>query len=140
MTQPKQGLAGLLARVEKAEGSDRELDARFWCLGEGVKFSHLSSQREAIIFFRPGQNGSCREDGRTPYTTSLDAALALCERVLPGWLREVSEQSSLRWMAEVMEGGDAEISAISAAKTPALALLAAMLRALIAQSSILEEG
>lgn len=129
-------LKALVERVEAATGPDRELDAQLWCLGEGVKFSHLSSQSEAIIFFRLGKNGTCREDGWPRYTASLDSSLALCERVLPGWKWSIQHND-----AEVEDGPcfyarvGARRNGAWPGKTPALALLAAMLKALVAQAA-----
>lgn len=152
MTEPsvsKQGLAGLLARVEKAEGPDREID----CLIYEWQNPKLTPDMRGMYYGEPsGEYFTLEGSWRAiTYTASLDAALALCERVLPGWVVMNLcewEDDKLRaqgpWMGQLKERGVLSERPNPAtcmhAATPALALLAAMLRALIAQSSILEEG
>lgn len=67
------------------------------------------------------------------WTTSLDAALALAERVLPGWRRTVEELSCGQWMSVVTgKKPEPHLSLplhVARAATPALALCAAILRA-----------
>ena len=69
---------------------------------------------------------------RLPVTASLDAALALVERVLPGWDFTV-KRFGMRANVEVFENNGKGYEYASG-KTPALALLAALLKALIAQA------
>lgn len=63
-------------------------------------------------------------------TTSLDAAVALCERVLPGWDWQIERLVSFDGPYALVELGDRP--QVEAA-TPALALVAATLRALAAR-------
>jgi hypothetical protein len=65
MTNPPDEWAGLIERLEAAEAGSRELDRAVW---------------SALEFDHDGEPTKC-----PAYTTSLDAALALAERVLPGW-------------------------------------------------------
>ena len=107
MTSTREQLTDLLARVEGATGADREIDV--------------------ALFRAAGPTVLIQED----YTASLDAALALLGRVLPGWVWEVSSgRSGLPW---AVLSGDGR-SAGGEAKTPALSILSAMLRALIAEN------
>lgn len=74
--------ADLIARLEK-EGGSRELDAEiFRALGY-----HIVSTDRCYPLGVRGYNRFSQEDPqpKTNITTSLDAAIALCERVLPGW-------------------------------------------------------
>lgn len=143
MTTPHQhntALEVLLARVEKAEGADRELDALLWCMEENVTFSHLVGHGETIIYFEPPRAGSRRCPGWPGYTASLDAALSLCERVLPGWIvASIGQQDDRSWWVELWKGALTSYSLVADSdsrirfKTPALALIAALLKSLIAQ-------
>jgi len=68
-------LRALLARVEAANGSDRELDlAIAGALVPDViclRYNEVKDKNEAFTHWE--------------YTASIDAAVALIERVLPGW-------------------------------------------------------
>lgn len=134
----------LLTRLREATGGDRELDARLWCaLDEGnAIFSHLVGGGEVAIYFLPDKPGSRRCPGWPPYTSSVDAALALIARVLPGWLWSVSGPDLLNgrdccWavVADKEDNGAEEPWAVdravfeSEAPTPALALVIALVEA-----------
>ena len=67
---------------------------------------------------------------KTPWTASLDAAIALVKRVLPGATYEVTT-TGMRPGASILAG--AGIGAGAYAPTPPLALLTAMFRALVAK-------
>ncbi|MDP9590634.1 UNVERIFIED_ORG: hypothetical protein J2W19_003198 [Shinella zoogloeoides] len=114
-------LSSLIARLEKAEGPDRELDARIcwalclepWAGTEEILLSHFSA-------------GS-RIDRETPaFTSSIDAAVSLAERVLPGHQVNVTRFTSTMARASI---GNRWLAAENH-KTPALALVLATLRAL----------
>lgn len=119
-------LQPLLARVEAASGPDRELDKALWYK----------------LIFDPAldkKNDSYLKLIGSPqplFTASLDAALALAERVLPGagWLCGVKSNGG--FMAELFLtryiSGVSPRLAYATAKTPALALVIATLRAMIA--------
>jgi hypothetical protein len=75
---------------------------------------------------------------RAPYyTASLDAAIALVERQLPGWRFKVGQRMKMRFVASywaVIIPQEGRIPFFhGASETPALALLSALLRALIAK-------
>lgn len=141
-------LVDLLARVEAAEGPDRELDALIMCelvAGRGAYVEQSKINMAWCIYYAPNRiwsmssrEGTWREGG-WPLTASLDAALALCERVLPGHRIELSrvehgEVGDWVWVGKI-ERADFSACWWAKLKTPALALLAAMLRALIAQAA-----
>lgn len=111
-------LAALLVRVEAAEGADREIDK--------------------AINLAIGRDNRFHQDAG--YTRSLDSALALCGRILPGRYWRAAELtpgevSGMRppgnqefWATVGPAGAQEQAFGF----TPALALIAAMLRALLA--------
>jgi hypothetical protein len=93
----------LIERCEAAQGPDRELDARLFCeliedriWREEVYTIYAQSRAALRDVYRigtidPGEHSrnfsvtSSFEDARIPqYTASIDAALALAERLIPG--------------------------------------------------------
>lgn len=133
-------LSALIARLEAAEAGSRELDALVWkALNPRGEIAIKGAGRPGLVNWRcriPGATiaNSWTNPGR--YTTSLDAALALAERVLPGWYfgvqqnRYVSPDMPDNWSAylsapRALDQGDIE----GEAPTPALALCIAILRA-----------
>ncbi len=69
------------------------------------------------------------------YTTSLDAALALAGRVLPGWtVAQIGQDDARGWFVELREGYQTSFSRVAMSPwprqpTPALALCLAILSA-----------
>lgn len=138
-TVARADLDRLLADVEGARGPDRLLDARVGSLLLPHGARHCLPNEMC-----PGQVLQHFPRGRmnvwtTPsYTASLDAALALVERVLPGWRRCLEEvEPGARWWAGVKPPDDTTSGyrgdRFAYAPTPALALCAALLRALQTQ-------
>ncbi|CAH1657459.1 hypothetical protein CHELA1G11_13048 [Hyphomicrobiales bacterium] len=135
----------VLADLEKASGADRELDARIDAVLRAGKASMRDSSPWAWLNFptwrhhdqAAGMCGVVHDDGSfgmvwdsEPFTSSLDATIALVERVLPG------HQINLHWYivhAEASIGSASHPLAQAVAPTPPLALLTALFRALIAQ-------
>lgn len=137
-------LADLIARVEGASGPDRELDVALAdALHPNVTLMPLSSNPEEWVV-KIGDKwvpttryprGYMTTGDRyvQAYTSSLDAALGLVERVLPGWrwmVRRVYPEHDGRTQhvayVESVDYGDYHAAT---APTPALALILAMLRA-----------
>ena len=110
-----------LAERERASGASKKTDLAIYraVFGEAYRFSGL-------------------DDDGPGYTSSLDTTIALVERVLPGWAREVSFWDGLAraslWECD-REGwhGSKSIKETATSKTEPLALLTALFRALIAQ-------
>jgi len=126
-------LAELLERVKAATGPDREIDRD---LTEAL-YSDISTRERRVLandqfaWMHP-EYGLVRCE---PYTASVDAALALVERVLPRWEFNLSvehpgDDGAAIWRAEI---GDPLMGFDAEAPTPALALLAAALEALAYQ-------
>lgn len=117
--------AELIARLEAAEVGSRELDAYVECASHGWNLVgwnagwYLAEVGGAVQQMSPP----------LPCTTSLDAALALAERVLPG-CRCIAERDhdGTGW-ACVRASEDSE-RFMTDAHTPALALCISILRAL----------
>jgi len=112
-------LSDLLARVEAATGPDRELDDAIVELMFGKSMLVITEDA-----------GTVWRNHKAPfYTASIDAALALAERVLPD--HEIE-------MFQLFHGNGwgvnfrAKHIDTAYAPTPALALIAAILKALIA--------
>ncbi len=139
-TSAASGVADLLARVEAATGPDRELDrlivlATIIPEGPGVVREPWGDGSYTIY-----DNG--RKMGRVTadeYTKSLDAALALVERVRPGWTWQLWWDA--RRMAVLIAPGHKSPPYFKAtAATPPLALIAALLSATLdaGQASLAE--
>lgn len=157
------GIAGLVQRLEAAEVGSRELDAQVWCIENGSTFKKMLP----VPGF-PGRHFSFRTSvgdigfhGRDQapvhhYTTSLDAALALAERVLPGmcvenlgemrdsgrmtghWLCQLGPRGPRRRLTEITVEAlraVADANPLVSAPTPALALCIAILRAVQSAST-----
>lgn len=131
------GLGALLERV-KAERGDRSIDAAVYNALYAGDFRplafHSFDQKFLAVNSRYHDGWLIGKDTSDIYaenlprfSSSLDAAVALCEKILPGWEWYVngSGHAGVRETVYDMNfPGDA--------KTPALALLAALLRAMIA--------
>lgn len=138
----------LLARLEAAEAGSRELDARlFWHfdrnaatrafnnaatgrpreLPDEFDLLPLGLGRMGVVFAAPA------------YTASIDAAKALIERVLPGWVWQINldrdetrvEGAPIWWphYENAVENGGVTTDA----PTPALAMCIALIRAVEAR-------
>lgn len=81
----------LIERLELLDGPSPEIDARIWCYLNGKRYSdfYVSDRGEIQALFRdrPRTREQASRLGRDvqAYTASMDAAIALVERVLPGW-------------------------------------------------------
>lgn len=132
-------LTELLDRVRDAAGPDRELDADVFDIwGDGHLIWDLG---EPLYLKRPA--GAVRQTRYDVprYTASIDAALALTERVLPGWHVTMAtfhtdyggpyaDAASTGYINNI-DGHDDEFAESAGATIP-LAILAAALTALIA--------
>jgi hypothetical protein len=138
---PSPDIVGLLERVEAATGPDRELDYELalyekapdwrkrkpWKQTNGWAKPDVASTSWAVLFYDGGGNALPVPQ----YTASLDAALALCERVLPGWVVQLETWRDPAATARLAEWNIGEAEHEGHARTLPLALLAALLRALL---------
>ncbi|NTG01837.1 hypothetical protein G6L30_17100 [Agrobacterium rhizogenes] len=144
-------LEELIAALEKATGPDRWCDANIYAMAHGQTIqifggNIVSNGHSVIGWLDPGKvNVNFTPSGIGEliprYTASIDAAVALVERVLPGWrIENLSEWDAeiLRdqgpWMCDLvqrrLEFFDRKSAKCSHAPTAALALCIATLRAL----------
>lgn len=148
----------LIEKLEAAEGPSRELDAEVAVALAGWEWHGGGEPREFQRFAghwkKPGEEGygtlegqlcKCAESGNSeppPYTSSLDAAVALVERLLPGAWRETSGPRAYLnipkavpnyWRATVQPWGPKNANTAGWGATEPLAILAALLKALEAR-------
>jgi len=131
-------LSALIARLEAAEVGSRELDAHVEVVARAFEAAKTGLARELWAKWIVSRDFGV-EDEHTAYqpapvTTSLDAALALAERVLPEWrVFGISDERDFQvnrgWGAGVGEKTGPGIQHAKA-PTPALALCTAILRAI----------
>lgn len=135
------GLSDLIARVEGAEGPALVLDGEIWCVANGYEF--VKWDGSGCVYREVRGAGIRHADASTvrPYTASLDAAVALAGRVLPGWtygmemfpsdeiFNPSGAQAFVSKDRSVLDAGYGH----GEAKTPAIALVLAILRAVQAQ-------
>ena len=124
-------LEDLLARVEQAPGPDRELDGTLWCLSVG--YAERVSHNPSTVFYTKssGENANMSRESIPEYSASIDAALALVERLLP--LHDIElhcfhHANGTSFYAEIGDQPQVE------GATLPLAILAALLRALTTQT------
>ncbi len=129
--------ANLLSRLQGLSAPDREVDALIWLqLTPGAtrkqwSYIHTATQRECHV------DETRNADGRLTIvpelTASLDAAVALCERVLPGWAKgfDGGPKTCIAFV-DPHDYDDRMFGAryTACAPTPAIALLIAILTAL----------
>lgn len=80
MTTDRDDIASLLERVKAATGPDRALD---WYVADAT--GHQSFNTSIQGMWPPFMKGSRADKAVPTYTASIDATLALVERMLPGW-------------------------------------------------------
>ena len=129
-------MTNLLDRLKAAEVGSRELDAEIAVLfGVDGAVSVVSPLADSIFSEVPGWClDACDRSVRAPeITTSLDAALALAKRVLPGLCWSVGQNVHHKlWIAyglHILPDGEVETVGLDSAPTPALALCIAILTA-----------
>jgi hypothetical protein len=132
-------LKDLLARVKKAMGADREIDAAVW-LETTPGASRWATTFVSSTGLWPDYTIDETRDatGRLiivpPLTSSIDALVALAERVLPenhDWQLCKGGGCTIIY-GNTPDGFDILDTGVQSAPTPALGFLSAILRALIA--------
>lgn len=78
-------VAELIEKLEKAETGSRELDAMIYCVEHGHAYSRPYGNDFAMWVDGVPHEVKIIDRYLERYTASLDAAVALAERVLPGW-------------------------------------------------------
>lgn len=124
-------LGGLLERVRMAKGADRGLDCLIAVALDGFFIDGEKYGEPAYCYIRDGEQHRPGQSGDMlvrAYTSSLDAAVALVERVRPGWWWKIWSAHGEPAFACIRGDGTPEFR--QAGTTPALALLAALLASL----------
>lgn len=132
----RETIQSLIERVEGASGPDRLLDAQIWCalLHPENKASTSRPGFVAITDDEPSRWGYKEVEH---YTSSLEAALSLVERVLPGWRPAFAQKENGDWIASIYSTARLGIipHQIGDKPTPALALILALLKAKAAETA-----
>jgi hypothetical protein len=121
-------MTDLLTRLESGVGPDKALDGEVWCKTRGYQF--VTWDGAGAVYRDPNapkwDQGIKHRDagGIAPYTSSIDAALSLVERMLPAWQFTISHDGAY------VSRSDPPSIEWGRAKTPARSLTAALLRAL----------
>ena len=129
--------ANLLSRLQGLTAPDREVDALIWLeFAPGAtrkqwSYIHTATGRECHVDETRDVNG--RLIVVPELTASLDAAVALCERVLPGW--DGFAPINATGEAWVWPAGGMSRGHRANGPTPAIALLIAILTALEAREN-----
>lgn len=143
-------LPDLIAALEKAEGPSLQLDGMIWCAAN--KYEFVMWDGAGCVYRDPAApkwDGGIKHAQASivrPYSASIDAAVALVERVLPGYGWDLASNTSHIKACLDPEFGKpigkhphwAAVSNISSKKfedgaNPAVALCLATLRALSSQ-------
>ncbi|MCO7726424.1 hypothetical protein NJB93_07430 [Brucella intermedia] len=134
-------MTDLITRLSKLDAPDREVDAEIAVLFSGDPDAYVVRPNEGAMFsHKPGwfATGDNKSHKSPEYTTSVDAAIALAERVLPGWTFEHIGQDYIRasgldndvmpmgWTVEISDGSQ---TIQGQAPTLPLAICIALLRA-----------
>jgi hypothetical protein len=128
-------VTGLVERLEKATGPDREIDGLIVLTFYGWTFQKMKG--DSCPYWRE-QNAEWyqrKKDGPPKVTASLDAALALVERVLPGWFPSIGQNihyGHWRGSVRIVEETNGDITSFDGEHrtSPALALCLAALKAI----------
>lgn len=128
-------LTALRERVRGASGFDRDLDADIWwrvALLPTGRYREKDGREETNVAY-PEEDWRPYYAGNAPFLSgSLDACLALLERVLPNATWSVTRTVDGDYVAKIRM--DKMDKSDSFADTPSMALLDAMLSALINQA------
>lgn len=125
----KSRLDDLLARVEAATGADRELDCDLFVATAESPF--VNYYPDCVLAVLGGFRARVEINEVATYTSSIDAALALVERMIPGAIWTVKHLGEGEYAADVGSSDFNEpMYGSEVVKTPTLAILSALLRAL----------
>lgn len=132
----------LLARVNAATGPDRELDAAIdialfggetvWRQANYIMDSHPASKRPS-----KNHHGGFAFEAVPLYTSYLDASLGSVLQALPGWAWKLVHEEG-RFIFVLRNAAKLEVVAaswVNSGSDPALAILASLLAAKIAEPS-----
>ena len=129
-------LTELLERVKAATGPDRELDGDVWLavISGATRRNVMAAWPDEDVIWEyhdPERNTMFRDNMIPRLSASIDAAVAIVERKMPGWVWQVRKSGYVELHHPTHHLKDE----IGTAKTPPLSILAALLSALIAQGA-----
>lgn len=111
----------LIDRLSKLGGPDREVDALVWCEVNGVVYlDHYPLMHETQVIFKEKGKRKEKVSGDNIshaafYTASVDAAIALAERVLPGYDLTIRTKHKMAWIdghkGQIAYGANSAIAA-----------------------------
>ncbi len=138
-------LRALLARVEACgPKGDRELDCLLWCQFAESHFEYHGG--DCVLAVMGGFSARLDWEEMPHPTSSLDAAVALVERVLPGWAWSCGTcvVSNDGWVKPDVDGPDKHLCDVfddgffgdAKGGSVPLSLLVAMLHGLIAKATV----
>lgn len=128
-------LPALLERIKAADGPSRELDAEIFIrFTPGVADAGRIDRDHGVVGWWPRDNGYQAAREVPSYTYSIDTALALVERMLPPhWVRMDVWYDGSKVSAAITPKPAPNATFGGYGATPALAILAALVSAIIAQ-------
>jgi hypothetical protein len=134
----------LLERAKAASGPDRELDAEIEHAARFQRGLSLGLKPDQIAVWNHVGNGYVESHGTRyaspAYTASIDAAVALISRVLPGlymWQLEFDDEpTDCPYMARLYTTNGAPSGVSESGPTAPLALIVALLEAKIAEDKL----
>lgn len=125
-------MTDLIIRLSKLDAPDREVDAEIAVAIDLFETQPNKGWPDRLDYGRREENGSVTWPGHgfdqlvPPYTASVDAAIALAERVLPNervWINRIAFDSNHQWRASLTDNH------VSWGINPAIALCITILRA-----------
>lgn len=140
-------LSELLRKIESASGADREIDYDLCLLFDDDKFRHhlINGVRSGRLGWHESEmpdawcisfdsgSGSSMNGGIVKRTASIDAALALVERVLPGAYVHGASNLKRKFWTFAFTYDDDKKWINGTAPTAPLAIIAALLRAKLSE-------
>ena len=125
----------IIKRLEDATGPDVELEGRIWCAANGYCFVMWDG---AGCVYKEEPNGDIqhmRAITERRYTASIDAAIALVERMLPGWKIEIgiANDATCVLYSHDYSVRESVFGPTGQSKTVPIAILIALFRALEAK-------
>lgn len=124
----------LIDRLSKLEGPDREVDAMLYCFQHGHTYSRKYGNDYAMWVEGVPHEVKIMDRYLEKFTASVDAAIGLAERALPGWVFDNVGQDfhsvpggyeAFGWNVELINGTRVQ----GQAPTFPLAICIALLRA-----------
>lgn len=125
MNISKEELSGLVERVRGLKGPDREVDGDI-ALAFGMPPNHLTRREDGCLWYQFVEPDDFDTWEAPPFTGSVDAALALVERVQP-WVQVNMHTFGPVPVAEASLGSRSKAKPVEAATLPAAILLALLL-------------